>query len=257
MKKNITDEFTQSQFMAREDAIIHPTYDDELSFYDMIKNGDIEALEIHNLHNTEDAARGVLSRDKVRNLRYHMIISLAMITRFCIEGGMPEQEAYTLSDMYINRLDVTNHTDSLYAIQKEYVFDYAKRMKHIQKKTSLSLHTSQAMDYVYNHLHSFMTIEDIATAIGINETYLSKLFIKETGQSLSAYIRKKRIQTAQNMLVYSNYSCAEIAQYLAFSSSSHFSSVFKEETGMTPLKYRRENYRKHWDVKNKELTAIT
>lgn len=248
--KQISNTFIQTQFQAREDAIEHPTYDDELSFYDLIKSGNTEALKKHNLRNADEASRGILSKDKVRNLRYHLIVSLAMITRFCIEGGMPEQEAYMLSDTYINRMDVIENTETLYLIQKEYVYDFAKRMKKIQKKNAISMHTSQAMDYVYNHLHESISVEGIAAHIGIHPSYLSKLFMKETGQSLSAYIRKKRIQTARNMLVYSNYSCAEIAQYLAFSSSSHFASVFKEETGMTPLKYRRENYRKHWDVKS-------
>ncbi len=248
--KQISNTFIQTQFQAREDAIEHPTYDDELSFYDLIKSGNTEALKKHNLRNVDEASRGILSKDKVRNLRYHLIVSLAMITRFCIEGGMPEQEAYMLSDTYINRMDVIENTETLYLIQKEYVYDFAKRMKKIQKKNAISMHTSQAMDYVYNHLHESISVEGIAEHIGIHPTYLSKLFMKETGQSLSVYIRKKRIQTARNMLVYSNYSCAEIAQYLAFSSSSHFASVFKEETGMTPLKYRRENYRKHWDVKS-------
>lgn len=248
--KQISNTFIQTQFQAREDAIEHPTYDDELSFYDLIKSGNTEALKKHNLRNVDEASRGILSKDKVRNLRYHLIVSLAMITRFCIEGGMPEQEAYMLSDTYINRMDVIENTETLYLIQKEYVYDFAKRMKKIQKKNAISMHTSQAMDYVYNHLHESISVEGIAEHIDIHPTYLSKLFMKETGQSLSVYIRKKRIQTARNMLVYSNYSCAEIAQYLAFSSSSHFASVFKEETGMTPLKYRRENYRKHWDVKS-------
>ena len=248
--KQISNTFIQTQFQAREDAIEHPTYDDELSFYDLIKSGNTEALKKHNLRSADEASRGILSKDKVRNLRYHLIVSLAMITRFWIEGGMPEQEAYMLSDTYINRMDVIENTETLYLIQKEYVYDFAKRMKKIQKKNAISMHTSQAMDYVYNHLHEAISVEGIAAHIGIHPTYLSKLFMKETGQSLSVYIRKKRIQTARNMLVYSNYSCAEIAQYLAFSSSSHFASVFKEETGMTPLKYRRENYRKHWDVKS-------
>lgn len=257
---NISDDFIKTQFTAREGAIEHPTYDDELAFYDMIKSGNINALKKHDFGNADDEARGILSKDKVRNLRYHLIVSVAMITRFCIEGGMPEQDAYTLSDTYINKLDITTSINGLRDIQQDFVFDFAKRMKHIQKQMTapqsvLSIHTTQAMDYVYNHLHDTITVVDVADAIGINETYLSKLFKKETGQSLSSYIRKKRIQTAQNMLVYSNYSCADIAQYLAFSSSSHFASIFKEETGMTPLKYRRENYRKHWDVKNERTNT--
>lgn len=246
--KEISNSFIESQFHAREYEIEHPTYDDELAFYDLIKNGNVNELKKRNLRNADEEKRGILSKDKVRNLRYHLIVSLAMITRFCIEGGMPEQDAYTLSDTYINQLDIANEIDMLYTIQRAFIFDFANQMQQLQRKRNFSMHITLALDYIYNHLLEPITVEEIASQIGISPTYLSRLFYKETGQTLSAYIRKKRIQSAQNMLVYSNYSCAEIAQYLSFSSSSYFSAVFKEETGTTPLKYRRQNYRRHWHV---------
>lgn len=250
MKANneIQNEFIRKQFLQRENEISHPTYNDELAFYDLIKSGDVKTLrETNNIYTTNDEKRGVLSKDPIRNLRYHQIASITMITRFCIEGGLPEQEAYGLSDMYINQLDVADSMDKLYKIQETLIFDFANRMKKVQKQAALSVYTRQALDYVYDNLHKPMTVSQIAKAIGVHESYLSKLFSKEMGQSLSAYIRHKRIQTAQYMLVYSDFTCAEIAQYLAFSSSSHFTSIFRQDVGISPLKYRKQHYRRHWD----------
>lgn len=52
------------------------------------------------------------------------------------------------------------------------------------------------------------------------------------------YIRKEKIHRAKELLLYSSYSCSEIAAILCFSTQSHFSSIFKREVGMTPAKYR-------------------
>lgn len=248
MKENqIQDEFIRQQFVQRENEIIHPTYDNELSYYDLIKSGNVTALKkTKSFHNTDDIERGVLSKNPIRNLLYHEIVNIAMITRFCIEGGLPEQEAYGLSDLYINQLDLAKTQDEIYQIQETFVMDFASRMEKLQKTNALSIYTKKAMDYVHNHLHENISVAQIAEELKIHETYLSKLFAKEMKQSLSQYIRQKRIQTAQNMLVYSDFTCTEIAQYFAFSSASHFAKVFQDITGQTPSQYRKTHYRKHW-----------
>ena len=67
-----------------------------------------------------------------------------------------------------------------------------------------------------------------------------------TGVAVSEYIRRQRIDTAKTLLQYTSFSCLEIAEYLCFSSDSHFSRVFREYTGLTPTAYRKANFRRHW-----------
>ena len=74
--------------------------------------------------------------------------------------------------------------------------------------------------------------------VHLNPTYLSELFKRETGTAISQYITDKRMEAAENMLKYSEYSFDEIAQILAYRSQSHFSKVFKKHSGMTPGEYR-------------------
>ena len=89
-------------------------------------------------------------------------------------------------------------------------------------------------------------MKDIADSVNLNVTYISKLFIKETGITISDYIRLQKINSAKNMLMYSDYSCADIAQYFAFASNSHFTQTFKKYVGVTPLQFRNQNYRSHF-----------
>ena len=61
--------------------------------------------------------------------------------------------------------------------------------------------------------------------------------------SVMEYITRKRIQAAENMLKYSEYSCLAISDYLCFSSESHFIQVFRRYTGLTPKRYREAYFR--------------
>lgn len=99
------------------------------------------------------ASRGILSDDKVRNRRYHEIVLVAMISRFCIEEGMEEMESYNLSDFYINKLDKAQTERQIIDVHNQLIMDYARRMKKEKKKAAISPHCVRAMDYVYDHLH--------------------------------------------------------------------------------------------------------
>ena len=61
-------------------------------------------------------------------------------------------------------------------------------------------------------------MDDLSDLTHLSPDYLSRLFKRETGQSVSEYIRAQKIMTAQNMLIYSDYSPGQIAQFLAFNS---------------------------------------
>ena len=96
------------------------------------------------------------------------------------------------------------------------------------------------MDYIYSHIHYRITLEELADYLNLSPSYLSKLFKKEVGITISTYITNLKIDKAKNFLQYSEYTVADIANYLAFSSQSHFAETFRAETGKTPLEYRRD-----------------
>lgn len=241
-------ELLLQQFNKRENEVYHPSYDMELAFYEMIRNGEVERIRNSKRNiQADEFEHGTLSKDKIRNLKYHLIVSVTMICRFCIEGGMDERDAYGLSDIYINKIDEAKQEDELRRIHQLLIYDYAERMKHISEKKVKSVYCVKVIDYVDNHLHEHIQVSDIADYVGLEISYLSKLFRREVGCTLVEYIHKKKIQVAQNMLVYSEYSCAEISQYLAYASNSHFTQVFKKHCQMTPMQYRNQYYRSHWN----------
>lgn len=239
---------THMLFLQREYQSPHPAYEKELAFYNLVKAGNLEALHKEEacLSTIDHNERGILSEDPRRNLLYHMIVSIAMITRFCIEGGLEPETAYSLSDLYIHQADLTPTYDGLKTLHKKMVYDFASRMHSLKKEKAYSKSIILCLDYIYEHLHEPLTIDLLADVVHLNKTYLSKRFKKELGISIAAYIQNQRIEAAKNMLLYSDYTSSDIAHFLAFNSHSHFISVFKKHTNMTPKTYRDKYFRGHW-----------
>lgn len=242
---NIEQELTHTLFLQREYEIYHLPYNEELSFYDAVKKGDIELIKQTMLPLTSERL-GHLSDNPRRNLQYHLIVCIALITRFCMEGGMEYETAYTLSDLYIQRTDSCNTCQEVTSLHSEMIFDFTKRMKKLHQERILSPQIVLCMEYIFDHLHTPIIIEKLADYVHLNPNYLSTLFKNEIGIPIAFYIRSKRIEAAKNMLRYSDYSYIDISNYLTFHSHSHFISVFKKQVGITPKQYRTKYYKSNW-----------
>ena len=232
------------------DEIEHREPTEEFLFYRAVASGDVETVRKNCEQGrfVEEEGVGVLSRDPVTNLKYHFVITTAMITRLCRQSGMELEQAFRLSDFYIQKLDDLHTEEEVHSLHDEMVMDYTQKMGKYYRSDTNSKHINACKEYIYSHIKDRITIEDLADALGVSASYLSRLFKKETGISVSAYIRAQKIDMAKNLLRFSDYSMIEIANRLSFSSQSHFIQQFREVVGMTPKKYRDEYYMIQWDI---------
>ena len=83
-----------------------------------------------------------------------------------------------------------------------------------------------------------ISVDLIAQELHLSPKYLSALFCRETGQTMSDFITNLRVQEAQRLLATTSLSLAEVSASLNFCSQSYFNSVFKKKIGMTPKAYR-------------------
>lgn len=241
----ITNKLLYREFLDRENHTIRAPYQIELDFYTRVKMGELEKIkELCPDDLTQKEGLGTLSSNPLQSYKYHVVIGVSMITRYCIDGGMDYHAAYTLSDYYILAADKCSSIGELSKLHKTMCIDYATRMKnlHLAAQT-YSTHISACIDYIYDHLHTRITLNQLADYVSLSPAHLSRLFKKETTMTISDYIQYKKIDTAKRMLVHSDYSISSIAETLAFSSQSHFSNVFIKHTKETPLQYRRTHSR--------------
>ena len=242
---NIESQLAQTLFAQRENDFSHLPYDDELSFYNAVKRGDLELVKKTMLP-LSNQRLGRLSDNGLRNMQYHLIITIAFITRFCIEGGVDPELAYTLSDLNIQRIDKCQSCEEVKSLHEEMVLDIAMRMHHLQQKRAGSPKILACKDYISHHLHESFSIKELASKAGLSASYLCALFKKETNMTIAQYVRHQRIEAAKNLLQYSETAYSDLGHYLAFSSHSHFISIFKKEVGMTPKEFRNKYYRQKW-----------
>lgn len=229
-------------FIAREDRVRHHRYVEEMKQYELMKAGDTAAIaESVRLWNS--GTHGHVSDDPLRNAKYLFVTSVALATRFAIEGGMDEEDAYNAADLYIQDVDRCSSVEQVASMHTDMMSfftwamaDISQTAPHVESKPVVD-----CLDYIHYHLHERITVPMLAEHVNLNPTYLSELFVKEMGEPISRYITGKRMEAAENMLRYSNYSIADIADILAYRSQSHFTTVFKAQTGMTPGEYRRKN----------------
>lgn len=239
-----------------EDETIHRPISEETMFFQAVSSGDIDFVyqNCKQQRFTESDGVGILSRDPVTNLKYHFVITTAFITRLCVEAGMEMELAFRLSDFYILKLDHLYTTQAVHDLHDRMVLDFTGKMRILVRHMGTSKAVTTCMEYIYVHIKERITIEQLAEYTGLSASYLSRLFKKETGISISDYIREKKIEKAQNLLKYCDYSLIEIANYLSFASQSHFIQLFRDYTGMTPGKYRNLYSGSSWNVTETEKT---
>ena len=247
---NLRKEWYQQELQNSEEAMAHRPLEEEYSFYHAVSSGDMDFVQENwrqdTFTNTE--GMGILSTNRLTNLKYHFVITTAMITRLCKQKGMELEQAFRMSDFYIQRLDDIHTVQGVRNLHDAMVLDYTEKMCKICHSDTNSKHISVCKEYIYSHIKERITIEDLADELGVSASYLSRLFKKETGDSVSAYIRRHKIEMAKNLLQYSEYSMIDIANRLSFSSQSHFIQQFREYVGMTPKKYRDLNHTIQWDT---------
>ncbi len=229
------------KFISRETSTIG--YNEEMNFYNLVKQGRKE--EVNNILSSgafEKNTDKPLSSNPLQSLKYHLVVTAAMLARFCIEGGMEYNRAYEISDKYIKMADESHSHKEIVKINSKMCMEYTSQMDKLHKKTFFSKPVVQSIDYIYNNLYRKLSVNEIAEAVGLNTSYFSKLFHKTTGNTVSRFILLRKIEAAQNLLINSNYSCSEISELLSFSSQSHFISVFHKECGLTPHSYRNKYY---------------
>ncbi|MBS5522032.1 MAG: helix-turn-helix domain-containing protein [Clostridiales bacterium] len=92
--------------------------------------------------------------------------------------------------------------------------------------------------FIKDNIGQELSRDEVAANVFLNPDYLSRIFKKETGYSVSEYILKMRMSVACELLVKTDLSVSKIAMSCGYSHMAHFSKMFKKDTGMTPNEYR-------------------
>jgi AraC family transcriptional regulator len=232
-----------SLFDERETQIHHTPYSWEKQFIGYVRDGNLPMMErMLSMEGQDGIKVGKLSDDELRQVQYLGVIFAHMASRTAIENGMFEADAYNKSDAFIQKIDKETSPQVVMGLIIKSMRDWTKEIYEIKFRRNYTAPIRDCLEYIYNNMHSRISLAELAKVCCLSQTYLSTLFKKEVGENISTYIMRQKIKTAQEMLQTTNRSAKDIGYYLNFSTQSYFINCFKRQCGMTPRQFRLKAY---------------
>ena len=215
---------------------IQMNYHHEIKWRNAISRGDIRAAQ---KAYSQLSSSGFLYRTPTNPLRTmkNILFSLNTLSRAAaIDGGADAIEVHKTHDLFSIRIEnattalETKHlTDSILPTYCQLVINsHTKNFSPIVAK---------AINYLYAHYNTPLSLQLVAEKIGCSEGHLSRIFKKETGKTLGVYLNELRIKEALSMLRLNLESISDIALAVGFSSYNKFSIEFKKYTGQSATAY--------------------
>ena len=234
------DESDVNQYVMQsvDEEIKHTDYSVEFLYLKQIREGDVESIKREVDPNFNLNSIGRMANKSLKHFEYMICSSITLATRAAIDGGLDPTTAYALSDLYMQRLEQCTSAGDFIALQLELKMAYAKQVKKARENRSKTSYIERCKIFIANHLNKPFELDELAAELGINKAYLARKFKEEMGMGIMQYTRMKRVETAANMLKFSNEPISTIANYLCFPTQSHFGAVFKELKGISPQRYR-------------------
>jgi len=215
----------------------HNTRSYEKEMLNFVREGDVNGL--NNFFSTSIYGQvGITSSEQIRQHKNLFVVSTTLVSRAAIDGGLYEDEAFTLSDMYIRRCEELFSVEAIMQLSYKMAIDYTKRVFSVDARTSLSPLVASVVTYIRSNISADLSCGALADLFSIHRNQLSKKFKEDTGKTLSEFVMYEKIRRAKNLLVGTDKSFSEISYYLGFSSQSHFQTTFKRFTNQTPGEYR-------------------
>lgn len=218
---------------------VHNTFELEQTVMTMVRKGDISALR--EWIKAAPAVRGgIIATEQLRQMKNTFIVTVTLASRAAIRGGMDVEDAFSLSDAYIQKCELLSSPEQIMNLQYHMILEYTQKVERIRLGKRPGKLVIDVANYIQHHLSEPITAEDIAKELYLSRPHLSRKFIEETGESLTDFILKEKTEEAKRLLRYSDKTLTAISNYLGFSSQSHFSRVFKKYASCTPGEYREK-----------------
>ena len=179
----------------------------------------------------------VYSNFDISAVKARLLELLVILSRATIEAGANPADTFRLSENFFSQVDQYADVDQLALwisdIVRRFIvqaFDLAQ-VKHSDVVFKIT-------NYIKKNCSDKLSLDSLAREVFLSKSYLSSIFKKETGVSLTSYITKVRVEKSKKLLLENNIGLALISSQCGFKDQSYFTKVFKKETGVSPKKFR-------------------
>lgn len=177
--------------------------------------------------------------DSLRDRKNYMIVLKTLVRKAAEHGGVHPMHLHRLSSHYAELIENTRTIKQSFSVQENMIRDFCKLVRH-HSLSKYSYYVGQTITMVQYDLTADLKLKTIAEKLNVNSSYLSTLFHKEVGCTLTDYINKQRIERSIRLLQASAKSIQEISSDCGFQDVNYFIKLFKKQTGFTPSRYRAQ-----------------
>ena len=178
------------------------------------------------------------SPDPVRNLKNYCIIMNTLLRKAAEQGGVHPIHLDEMSRNFALKIEAFPTLAEGRGLMDEMFVAYCQLVKKHSSKNYSHL-IQQTMIYIDNDLEGDLSLNVLAEKLNVNGSYLSSLFKKEMGQTLTDYITAKRMTLAMKLLGTTQMQIQMVAQICGIPDVNYFTKKFKKTTGKTPKEYRQ------------------
>ena len=240
--KSKTEQKRTSKIYEETGSQQHNTLNVEEAITRIVRKGDTVALRRW-LASAPAVHGGTLAGDQLRHMQNLFIVTATLVSRAAIRGGMHEDDAFSLSDAYIQRAELLSDHNGILNLQYHMLLEFTEQVEKLRRGENVSKLSLDVANYVRRHLSETISVEKMAEEFFLSRPYLSAKFKRETGQTLTDFILNEKTEEAKRLIRYTDKSLPAISAYLGFSSQSHFIRVFRKYAGSNPGEYL-EKHRK-------------
>jgi YesN/AraC family two-component response regulator len=176
-------------------------------------------------------------QDPVRNAKNYCIIMNTILRKAAEQGGVHPLHIDSLSSKFAAQIELITSAKLITDLMREMFTSYCRLVhKHSMKRYSSVV--KKAVIIIESDLSAELSLSTLAAKQGISSGYLATVFKKETGKTVSEYVRDKRIEHAKYLLGTTNLQIQTVALYCGIMDVQYFSKIFKNLVGQTPKAYR-------------------
>ena len=177
--------------------------------------------------------------EPVRNMKNYCIVMNTLMRKAAEQGGVHPVHLDQVSSSFAHRIETMPSEAAVQTLMEEILHSYCRLVKKYATQ-NYSAPVQKAVIRIESDLAGDLSLKALADAQGINASYLSSLFKKETGQTVTDYVNEKRIQLAAKLLATTRLQVQTVALHCGISDVNYFSKIFKRYVKKTPKEYRRE-----------------
>lgn len=165
------------------------------------------------------------------------VLTRGLLTFVHVARETGKMKATVSAQPMINRIVNANNWDEI----TEVFGGFFKKLSSKNEEEKRSVLIQRARRYIEQYYDQGITLEEIATKLHVSDEYLSSQFRKETGITFTETVKRYRLERIKELLIKSSLKMNQIADMVGYTDSKYMSKVFKEEVGMLPTEYRKQN----------------